>query len=204
MRSRIIILAIGLILAASSTSQAQAWDAPSFLSPLPGDDVGLYVFDPSHGDWGISGIWRQSGNLGLGVRLGIVDTKRSTRVLFGAEFYQPLLSTDAGAAFELAWTLGAGATLNDGTFLRIPAGLSLGRAVELGDVGLLPYLHPRIALDVFSLGGDTDTELGLTVDLGVDVALGTDWTLRIGASLGDHDAFGAGVAYTLGRRAVVR
>lgn len=204
MRSRLVFLPLALILSVSSAARAQAWDAPSFLSPRPGNDIGLYIFDPSRGDWGISGIWRQTGDLGLGVRLGIVDTKRSTRVLFGAEFFQTLLDSDAGATFDLAWTLGAGATLNDGTFLRIPAGLSIGRAVELGTVGLLPYLHPRIALDVFSLGGDTDTELGLTVDLGADVALGTDWMLRIGASLGDHDAFGVGIAYILGRRVVVR
>jgi len=191
------------LLAATEGVAGQAWDAPSFFSPRPHDDIGLYGFVPEHGDWGVQGIWRQSGNLNLGVRAGLGDGL----VLVGAEFYGPLRL--AAAPVLLAWQVGFGAGFNDITLLRVPVGVSIG--LDLTNQGLpqlTPYVFPRAALEVaaWDVGGEeeTDTDLGVAVDVGADLAMTPELTLRAGVTLADRNAFGVGVAYRMQRRVVVR
>ena len=78
------------VTAASASAQQIAWDAPSFFSPRPMDDIGLYVGRSNLGsDFNVTGlslIWRQSGNLNLGVRAGVGDLEQPGQtVLVGAE-----------------------------------------------------------------------------------------------------------------------
>ena len=51
---------------------------------------------------------------------------------------------------------------------------------------------------------ETETNIGLSVDLGVDVGLGERFILRAGGSFGDRDAFGAGLALRIPRKVSVR
>ncbi len=207
MRVRGFALLTCLVLLAPATAAAQgipAWDSPTFLPPRPGDDIGLYLIDPSGGDWALAGIWRQSGNLNLGVRLGVADGHRETPILFGAEFYGPLTRSGRAFPLDIAWLLGAGATVNGGTFLRIPAGVSVGRVFDSGGLVFLPYAVPRIGLDIFAEDGDTDSDLSFTVDLGVDLEIDRSLLLRFGIALGDFDAIGVGLAYRWGRSVVAR
>jgi hypothetical protein len=169
MRMRSFVLALGLLAAAAAPLTAQAWDAPSFFSPRPGEDIGLYLIDADGvDDIGIAGI--------RGIQ-------------------SPLL---------LSWIVGVGGTFNGATWLRVPAGLSIGVDVDAGSLRILPYVHPRIAFDYVSFNDDSDSELNFDLDLGADIGLGPQFVLRFGATVGEWDAIGVGVAYRLGRRVVVR
>jgi hypothetical protein len=203
---------IGLVLAAVATLggsaaplAAQAWDVPSFFSPRPGEDIGVYLIDPEGGgDMGFAAIWRQEGNLNLGVRGGMLDDHFS----LGAEFYGPFGILGPQSPVLVSWILGLGATFNDVTWLRVPLGASVGLSLNAGSLNIMPYVHPRVAFDLFAydVAGEeeTETEFNFDVDLGADVSLGQRFVLRVGATFGEWDALGVGVAYRTGRRLIVR
>jgi hypothetical protein len=186
--------------------RAQAWDAPTFFSPRPGEDIGVYAFRPQDSDWGISGIWRQEGNLNLGVRLGVTN---DNAVLVGSEFYKSLnLRT---SPLLVSYMVGAGATFNgDVTELRIPFGVSVGAQLgQAGGLRVLPYVHPRIAFQytVTDLGNGnevTDSDFPFDLDIGADIPLGASWVLHAGGTVTNGGVYGVGLAYRMSRRLVVR
>lgn len=189
--------AIALVLAAAPLS-AQAWDAPMFLPPTPGDDLGAYYVNPEGGDWGFVGIWRQSGPVDLGARAGIIDAD-DVGVVLGAEAYDVVLGEDQGLPVDAAWVLGFGGTIGDATLVRVPLGVTVGRAFEGERWTLFPYVLPRVALDILADGDATDAEVTFTTDVGADVVIGERWIVRAGVSLIDRDAIGLGVAYRIPR-----
>ena len=202
-----IVLGLTLVCALPLTAQ---WDAPSFFAPRPGEDIGLYGVKPEGLGWGLAAIWRQEGNLNLGVRGGFAD---GDLFHIGAEFYGPLNRSAGESGLLIDWILGLGASFDGFTQLRVPAGVSVG--LDLGSQGALqlkPYAHPRVALDVFVFNvGDeeeTDTEVNVDIDLGADAALGQSFVLRAGFTLSltneGRSTFGAGVAYRMPRRVAVR
>jgi hypothetical protein len=210
MRTRMLVLAGSLLLGSATGAAAQvAWDAPTFFSPRPAEDIGLYAWVPDgDADYGIAGIWRQHGNLNLGVRAGLAG---SDNIMVGAEFFGPLNLLGPQSGLLTSWVLGAGATFNGVTQLRVPFGISVGANLGTqGGVQLMPYVHPRVALDlvVWDEGGSeqTDTEFNFAVDVGADAALGESFVLRVGATIGGAgaNAFGAGIAYRMTRRLIVR
>ncbi|HUF50809.1 MAG TPA: hypothetical protein VMN60_08250 [Longimicrobiales bacterium] len=207
MMRRHLLIALTLAVAGAAPVAAQAWDAPSFMSPRPGEDIGLYVLksEVEGSDVGFSGIWRQSGNLNLGVRAGIIG---SDFYLVGAELYGPLNLLGPESGLMLSWVTGIGAGFNGVTTLRVPLGVSVGVNLGAGGLAITPYAHPRVALDVIAreIAGEeeTDTEINFDIDLGADVALGQSFVLRVGATIGDTNTFGAGIAYRLSRRIEVR
>lgn len=218
MRWLFFVLAFGALLWGRPLA-AQLWDAPSFLPPRPTDDLGAYLFKPTGGDWAIAGIWRQSGDPNLGVRAGIAsrddpDDRGETEhsVILGAETYGPLLTADAASQVDASWTLGAGAALGGGTFLRIPVGISAGLRLGAGETIVVPYVHPRLGLEVFADDDTTDTDFAWAADLGADVLIGSSLVLRVGGSLrdafgGDDDAesaVGVGIAWRMARGVTVR
>lgn len=205
MRYAMTILAAAFLAAGAGPVAGQAWDAPSFLSPRPGDDLGVYFFDPAGGDWGLMGIWRQTGAINLGVRGGIADTPGDARILLGSEVFGSLVEEGYRSPLDLTWTAGIGATFGDGTAFRIPVGMSIGREFRGAGFGLQPYVHPRVAFDHYSSGDASDSEFNVLADLGVDMHVGSSLKLRVGASLGDAgDAFGFGVAWRAERGVAVR
>lgn len=212
-RSLLVAILATPVFAGTSAAQV-GWDAPTFFSPRPMDDVGIYAFktdaaaldDPT----GLKLVWRQSGNLNLGVHAGTGDLDNiGEAILLGGEFYGPLTSMTASTGLIMSWGLGAGAVFGDNYIdLSIPLGVSVGLNLGSGGVSLLPYVHPRVSLDVSSfdtpVGEETDTNIGLSVDVGVDVGLGQSFILRAGGSFGDRDAFGAGLALRIPRKVQVR
>lgn len=206
MRSRTTTTILALMLLQTVQLHAQAWDAPTFFSPRPGEDLGIYLIDgEGDGDLGIAGIWRQSGNLNLGVRAGFMG---SDHISVGAEFYGPLAFAGA-PGLALSWNLGLGASFNDLTRLRIPLGVSAGVTLGSGSIVIMPYVHPRVAFDLlaYEIGGEevTDTDLFVPIDVGADFGVGPSFVVRVGATFNDHhNAFGAGIAWRMGRRLVVR
>ncbi|MGH7463209.1 MAG: hypothetical protein ACREMA_19555, partial [Longimicrobiales bacterium] len=197
-----VFFALLLLAVASTQASAQLiwWDAPSYFSPKPMDDIGLYVSRSTSVDeaTGLSGIWRQSGNVNLGVRAGIGDLNDAGgTVLVGAELYGPLNSLLPGTAVDISWILGAGAVFGSRhTLFSVPVGASFGLQLGSGGVQILPYVYPRVSLDItaveFNGREETDMQAGFAVDLGADVSLGERFILRVGGSLIDREAFGVG------------
>lgn len=209
MRKLLIVCALSAIFAGPVAAQAYMWDSPTFASPRPMDDIGAYVTRAEDAT-GLIGIWRQSGNLNLGVRAGVADLDNAGgSLLVGAELYGPLNTLLPGSGLDLAWTLGGGAVFGDDiTTASIPLGLSVGVQLGSGGVTILPYVHPRVSLDIVSVEfGDeeeTETDVGFAVDLGADITLSERLLVRVGGSLADREAFGVGLAYRIPRRVSVR
>ena len=204
MKIRTLALMLGALITASSASsaRAQAWDAPAFMPPRPGDDIGIYLTDMA--DFGIHGIWRQTGNLNLGLRLGYVDRPGDGVILVGAETWDLITAAGTALPVDVAWTLGAGAAFNGRTTFEVPLGLNFGLPVDLDRLRLQLYAHPRLGLFVTSVADETDLDLDPLFDLGLEALLNRNLKLRIAATFGRSDAVGIGVAYRWTRGAVVR
>lgn len=195
-----ILLALALGLSSQASAQ---WSAPSFLPPRPGDDIGIYL--SSIENFGVQGIWRQHGNLNLGVRVGWIDGPDHGGVVTAAETWGLLLQAGEALPVDVAWTLGAGAVFDSGTSLEIPAGITVGRTLALAPVTVQLYAHPRLALLMVAGVDEADeTEMGGLFDVGADVLTPGGLKLRIGTTLGRFDALGLGLALRWGRAVVVR
>jgi hypothetical protein len=198
MRLRALLVAV-LALGLASEGRAQ-WSAPSFLPPRPADDIGIY-FSSIEG-FGVQGIWRQHGNLNLGVRAGWIDGHSPGGIVAAVESWGLLFQAEQVLPVDVAWTVGAGAVFDDATSLEVPVGLSVGRSMPMGRGAVQLYAHPRIALIVRT--DPDETEIGGLFDLGADVVSPGRMTLRLGATLGSFDALGLGIAIPWGRRVEVR
>ncbi len=201
------------LMVAAAPAAAQAWDSPTFFAPRPGEDLGLFVTVPEgdEGDVGVQAIWRQEGNLNLGVRGGIGGVEGNRSILLGAEFYGALpLGT---YPLNATWVLGFGAGFDDDvTALRIPLGVSVG--TYLGE-RFQPYVHPRAAFDLVAIEfGDeeeTETDFSFAIDIGTDIDLTESLAAKVGYTFAlgpDFDTsfdfypntFGAGLVYRMPRR----
>jgi hypothetical protein len=192
----------GLAFCFAAEAQAQ-WSAPAFLPPQPGDDIGIYL--SSVGNFGIQGIWRQHGNLNLGVRGGYIDSDTHGGVVVAAESWGLLFRAAQGLPVDMAWTVGVGAVFNSGTSLEVPVGVSIGRTVPLAGLAVQLFGHPRIAL-VFAAGDEVEDETDVAglFDLGADVATMGGLKLRLSTTLGRFEALGLGVSIPWGRGVAVR
>lgn len=197
------LLITAAALAVTTGAQAQIWDAPGFMPPRPGEDIGIYLSEPDGADLVVQGIWRQRGNLNLGVRVGFADQATGGAFQAGAETWGEIMSVGPDLPVDVTWTLGAGATFGDFTLVSIPLGLSIGRTLET-PLPLQVYAHPRLALIIASANNTTDEDLEGLFDLGADLHLGPDWKARLGVTLGEVDAYGLGLAYRFGRGVTVR
>src|SRR5437868_1613911 len=109
---RSLILAIATLSLATAKANAQAaFDGPQFFGPRSMDEVGLYYFktdfnlgrDPG----GLKLIWRQSGNLHLGVQVGTADLEDiGQAILLGVELYQPIRSLSSSTGLMVNGVIG--------------------------------------------------------------------------------------------------
>lgn len=204
-----------LMVVSAAPAMAQAWDSPSFFAPRPGEDLGIFITAPEDGDIGVQGIWRQEGNLNLGVRGGVGGVEGNRSILLGAEFYGglPISSLPVNAT----WILGFGAGFDDDvTALRVPLGVSIGTYLGEGSgIRIQPYVHPRVAFDLVAIEigeeEETETDFSFAVDIGADIDLTDSWVVKVGYTFAagpDYDTsfdfypntFGAGIAYRMPRR----
>ena len=196
MRRLTTSLAVLVLLATASGAAAQSWDTPSFLGPRPGADLGIYLVDTDYGDLGVQGIWRQTEGMNLGLRLGFVDAPDDA-IQFGAQTWGPLAIDDAEFPLDVAWTAGVGASVNGLTTVTVPVGVTIGKTFDVGTVPVQAYGHPRMALVAFEnpVTDDLELELEAEADIGLDLFIDDGVTIRVGASFGDFDALGIGIAW---------
>lgn len=197
MRKQIVGAMVAVLLGVASGAEAQVtWDVPSFLGPRPGSDIGIYLADHDVADLGIHGIWRTTGGPNLGLRIGYLDAAGGI-VQFGAETWGNIVLEGDDFPLDLIWTAGAGVSVDGPTTVSVPGGVSIGHTFHLETVSIQVYGHPRVALVIFEhpVSDDLDLELEGQFDLGADFFLSRGLTLRVGASFGDWDALGVGLAW---------
>lgn len=206
--------AAALLLALPSALPGQvspAPDAPSLQLPRGEDGYGVYVTFPQDLETvGALGTWRTSGSyVDLGLRASVSNVERpaddGVALSAGVDLKNELISAYEEFPLDVAWATGLAGTAVpelDVATVRVPAGLVAGRSVALGDATLTPYLHPRLALD-FVFRDDTpgpggagdETDLRLDLDVGADVRVRDEWSVRVGFTLGRAVTAGAGLTF---------
>ena len=189
---------------APAPAQAQAaWDAPMLLAPGAPAGFGLHVIDPGAGSGsGVLGTWRSNpAPVGLGFRVGLVEDSRDDLALTaGVDISGALLRTDTDVPVDLMWFSGVGVGLGDVT-LSIPLGISAGAAFVGEQVTFRPWFAPRLLFDAYlddDNGRDDDLDLGLAVEIGLDLQFNQPWAIQASGSFGDRDAVSIGVVVPTG------
>lgn len=187
MKKAMWVAAAAAVLGTTSV-QAQVF-TPTFQSTARGSDIGLYLSDL--GDLAIEGIWRRGfGNGDLGLRGGFADVGDGA-LLLGVDWRQPLnLQTDP---VDLALTLGAQGVIGDVDGFGGQVGLALGHTFAESNLRITPYIHPRVAL-VAAIADNSDAELDVLADVGVDLDFTPNLSVRFGVNLGDGADWGIGLA----------
>lgn len=130
------------------------------------------------------------------------------QVLLGATYLRQVNRAGNDVPLDLLFTVGGNASVGDLILLEIPVGISVGRRFALeGPFALTPFVHPRAALKYCNEcdAGDSETDLGIGVDLGVDFEVSSRLSLRAALLLGseyvagvDNDAIGLSLAWRPG------
>lgn len=200
-------LSLGLLFVAwlslpAAASAQTAWDAPLLLPPRPQPGLGIFLADMEGGGLGVLGTWRSS-TYNYGLRFGIAEGSgdEDLAVFGGVDYLGTINTASSDFPLDIDWVLGAGASISDGVRLSAPLGLTVGHSFQAEDARFIPYVTPRVILDAFFGNGDSELDLGLAVDIGLDVRLmrgGGPFagrSIRFGASLGDRDALALGVVF---------
>jgi hypothetical protein len=204
MRKLCVTAAVAAVLAMPVGASAQAaWDSPLLLPPRPQPGLGIFLADMEGGGLGVLGTWRST-TWDYGLRFGLAEGSgdEDLAVFGGADFMGPINTASSDFPLDIDWVVGAGAGIGDGVRLSVPVGLTLGYSIQGEDARFIPYATPRVVLDAF-LGGDDrdeDLDLGIAVDLGLDLRLMRGGALagksiRVGASIGDRDALAIGIVF---------
>ncbi len=109
-------------------------------------------------------------------------------MLLGVDVRQRVITHSEDFPLDGAVVFGIGAQLADdpdpapGSTLIVPAGISVGRRLDVEDsqISIIPYVQPTLFL---TANGDTD--LNFALGLGADVRLSRMFDLRVSGSLGD-------------------
>ncbi|MGI8496569.1 MAG: hypothetical protein ACR2OG_03155 [Gemmatimonadaceae bacterium] len=205
-----IILAAAVALGGARPVRAQAWNYPAFQPPaLVTREFNFGV--ASAGDEGTSGIFQWREHVGprsqFALDFGLASPSGGkTYFLAGGSGAYQLLQSTADMPLELLATFGGYAALGSPTnIVRLPVGVSIGHRFPLeGTLAVTPFAHPRISLDICSQSrycGDNRTKLNVNFDIGADVELSRQLSLRgattfcgTGFSGRDHTGFGISLA----------
>ena len=202
MRVRLSGLVVALFLSSGVEAAAQVpWESPLLVGPGSSAGWSVLMTDPGAG-LGALVHWRGRGQATrLGLRFGLAEAPRDDLAVFGgADLSGSLHLRDEDFPLDVVWVTGFGMGAGDHALFTIPFGISVGRGFAAEDAWIHPYVSPRLVLDAF-LGDDRrdSLDLGLVVDLGLDLSFTRDWGIRFGASLGDRDGVAVGLAFP-GRR----
>lgn len=198
----LVLLALPLI---ASPGRAQVgWESPFMVPPAAPRGTGIYLTETSPGGGlGVLGTYRAAdAPAGLGFRLGLAeDFSDDLAILGGVDFSGYLVRESADFPMDLVWNGGLGASVGDYALLSFPLGMTFGKIFTADGMRFNPYLGPRLILDARmgdAAPGDA-LDLGLVVDLGVDISFDPRWALRVGATAGDRDALAVGAVFPRGR-----
>lgn len=162
-----------------------------------------YNFAVADGDGGTSLLfqWREGWSpvSQLAFEAGVLDPDGDSDVhlLVGGSYARQLARAGGDLPLDLLLTAGANAAVGDLFVLEVPVGLSIGHRFPLEQgLALTPYLHPRVGLQYCNecgADGDSDTDLGVAFDLGLDFEISPRMSLRGTLMFGDDDADAIGI-----------
>jgi hypothetical protein len=195
---RTILIALVAVLGASGLA-AQATGMPLYNAPYRAfqrSEIGAAVSFPSSAGTAFLGMYRMaSGKLDLGFQAGIWDPCSGCNSVFlaGVEARDRVITHNADFPLDGAVIVGLGGEFANGnSVLVIPAGLTLGRRVQLSgtNISMVPYVQPTL----FILAGDASgTNFGL--GLGADFRFTPRFDGRVSAGLGDVDGVSLGFVW---------
>ena len=195
MRKFVVIVGIMTLGAAAPAAAQVAWDAPSLIGPSSPTGLALFVSDLSPGGGvGALAMWRhRQGALDIGYR-AMAGEGASGDIAVGAgiDVSGSLARGVEDAEIDVIWWSGVGASVGDELMLAVPLGIAVGWTGAGDEVVFSPYAGGHVSLDVASGAGDA-IDLNGSVDLGLDLTLGSGWVVRAGASFGSRDALAVGV-----------
>jgi hypothetical protein len=187
-------------------ADAQAWAYPSFQPPrVMNREYNFGIADTDRGGASLVFQWReQSGpNTQFSFDVGIADSDRrdSDLIAFGGiALAQRLNTASSEVPLDFLLTRGLYLAIGDGTFFRLPVGMSIGHRFDLaGSMAITPYVHPRMSIDVCNDCGGSD--IGLTFDIGANFELSRTVSIRgaavfAGDDTFDGEGFGISLAWT--------
>ena len=187
-----LLLALGW-----TTVRAQATGTPSYNAPYRAferSEIGLVVSFPDGGSTAFEGVYRMSSRrFDVGFRAGFLDTPGNAILLIGAEGRQRVITHSTDFPLDGALIVGIGGRFVSGSsLLLIPAGLSLGRRIEVegSQVSIVPYVQPTMTI-VINGGSD----VAFTLGLGADFRLTRRFDARISAGIGDLEGVSIGAIW---------
>jgi hypothetical protein len=144
--------------------------------------------------------------VGLGFRLGLGEAPADRIGIFGGvDVSGSLIRPTNDQPLEVLWFTGGGLGAANHLLLSFPLGLSVGAVIESDGVTFSPYASPRVILDICSgdrekpkgypCKADDSLDLGVAVDLGLDLSFDPSWMIRFAATFGDRDALLIGIAF---------
>lgn len=205
-RLKLAVLAVVAVIPAATNVRAQAWAYPSFQPPrVISREYNFGIADTDRGGATLVFQWReQSGpRTQFSFDVGIADTDRRDTDLIafgGVGIGHRLGSATDEVPLDFLLTGGVYLAIGDGTFFRVPIGVSMGHRFVLdGSLALTPYVHPRLSIDVCNDCGGSD--IGLTFDLGANFELSRSVSIRAaavfaGSDTFDGEGFGISIAWT--------
>ena len=207
-RARVWSLAFACTVLAAAPVAAQGWNYPSFHHPqivsrefnfalADGDDAGTVLLFQ----------WREGFGVGteLDLDIGFADPEAGdSRFILGGGFARRLTAATAEMPLDMTLTAGVYGAFGGQSMVRLPIGLSVGHRFPLeGTMAVTPYVHPRVSIDFcsdcFEDAGDTD--VAVNFDIGADLELARQISLRFAAffsggdRFGDDDGFGLSLAW---------
>lgn len=207
-RARVWSLAFACTVISATSVAAQGWNYPSFHHPhIMSREFNFALADGGDAGTALLFQWREGFGIGteLNLDVGFADPDLGdTRFIVGGGFARRLTSATAEMPLDVLLTAGVYGAFGDPNLLRIPVGLTVGHRFPLeGAMAVTPYVHPRVSLDFCSncFDGGDDTGLSINFDLGVDLELSRQLSLRFSALFaggdlfGDDDGFGISLAW---------
>jgi hypothetical protein len=196
-RARVWSLAFACSVITAAPVAAQGWNYPSFRHPqIQSREFNFAIADGGDRGTALLFQWREGFGTGtdLNLDIGFADPDvGDSRFVVGGGFGRRLAAATADMPLDLVLTAGVYAAFGDTTFVRLPIGLSVGHRFPLeGAMAVTPYAHPRVSVDLCSncFGMNDDTELSINFDVGVDLELSRQMSLRFAALFAGGDYFG--------------
>lgn len=194
-----LLLITGLLAVNVTNTSAQVkWDSPMGAPPRPTPGLGLFLVDVDGGGAGALLTWQPTAR-SWGFRIGIAESREDIAVYGGGDVSGAITRSRADFPLDMDWVFGVGASIGDVFVVSVPAGITVGHTFNAESAQITPYLTPRVILDGWfgddGPGDGNDLELGVAVDIGVDLRFSQDWKIRFGGSLGDRDGIMIGVVF---------
>jgi hypothetical protein len=186
-----------LLFAVSGASAQVKWDSPFLISPRPSPGLGLFLVDLDGPGAGVGALvtWQPSPT-SWGFRGGIVESRfDDIAAVAGADVSGAITRTSVDMPLDIDWVFGIGLGIDNDVVVSLPAGITLGHTFSGEGAQFTPYATPRVILDAWFGDREETLDLEFAVDLGLDLRLRGNWSIRFGGTIGNREAIAIGVVF---------